>query len=101
MSISGAGVLGSLRLKLYLFSLGSIVFLVIMILSLLIFIASFDVIKINEYGLLYNTWIMKLYDEPRSPGRFWLGLGKKFIRFPRNLLDFQFKNDGGNVLSNN
>ena len=40
---------------------------------------------------------MKLDTEPRTAGRFWLGLGRKFIRFPKQLKDFEFKNSGGDV----
>ena len=57
----------------------------ITVVSLFLFIASFDVVKINQYALLYNTWTMKVEMEPRAPGRFLLGLGKKFIHFPKEL----------------
>jgi hypothetical protein len=62
--------------------------LIILVFSLIFFIACFDKIEINEYGLLYNTWIMKVEDEPRNPGRFLLGLGKQFIRYPKELKGF-------------
>ena len=69
-----------------------------MFFGLFLFLACFDKIEISEYGLLYNTWTMQIYKEPRSPGRFFLGLGKKFVRYPRNLMDFEFKDSSsGNV----
>jgi len=57
----------------------------------------FESIDINQYGLLYNTWAMELDTEPRHSGRFWLGLGKDFLHFPKNLEDFEFKS-GSDVL---
>lgn len=71
--------------------------IVLFITFLIIFIACFETIEIAQYGILYNTWTMELTNEPRAPGRFWLGLGKEFVLYPKNLLDFEFKDSDGNA----
>ena len=48
-------------------------------------IASFEVIGIEEVGVLFNTYTQSVENRPYNHGRYLIGLGKKFIRYPRNL----------------
>jgi len=65
--------------------IGLVVFFITLIFSLIVFISCFESISVNNYGLLYNTWSMKLDSEPRSAGRFWLGYVQEFKTFPKQL----------------
>ncbi len=64
--------------------------LIFLIVGLFLFIASFDAVHIAEYGLLHNTYSSEIERKPWNSGRYFLGLGKKFIKFPKEIKSVEF-----------
>jgi len=85
MALSQAGICGSICL------------LIFVLVSLCLFISSFDTVDIDRYGLQYNTWVMEVHAAPQGPGRYFVGIQNDFITFPRALKSFEFKDAGGDT----
>jgi len=67
--------------------------------SVILFAVSFGTLDVDEIGIKYNMNLLTIDEETGaySNGRYFLGLGQKFIKFPSTLVVAEF--DGPNVLS--
>lgn len=63
-----------------------------LILGLILFLCSYSIVDINKYGIVYNKNTQKIVtSEPTyKSGRYLLGLGRKFILFPRGYIQLYF-----------
>eukprot|EP00929_Paragymnodinium_shiwhaense_P029127 TRINITY_DN16765_c0_g1_i1.p1 TRINITY_DN16765_c0_g1~~TRINITY_DN16765_c0_g1_i1.p1 ORF type:complete len:299 (+),score=74.83 TRINITY_DN16765_c0_g1_i1:105-1001(+) len=60
-----------------------------------IFFLSFDTLEYQEIGLNYS-WISEtVEDKPFTSGRYYLGLGNHFIKFPKMVVTISFVDDDG------
>eukprot|EP01016_Furgasonia_blochmanni_P055495 TRINITY_DN9300_c0_g1_i10.p1 TRINITY_DN9300_c0_g1~~TRINITY_DN9300_c0_g1_i10.p1 ORF type:complete len:317 (+),score=76.39 TRINITY_DN9300_c0_g1_i10:248-1198(+) len=59
----------------------------LLVIGLILFACSFDVVEIGEYGLIENKNTREIEKEKTyRAGRYLLGLGKHFLTFPRSLI---------------
>lgn len=63
---------------------------IVLLTSVILFAVSFDTIEPTEIGLLYNSINVKVEEETYGNGRYFVGLGKKFIKFPLTLILIDF-----------
>jgi regulator of protease activity HflC (stomatin/prohibitin superfamily) len=58
---------------------------------------SFSILSPHQYGIRYNTVRRTLYHDVYGNGRWFLGLGQEFIKFPRRFQYLEYSNaeDGG------
>lgn len=70
---------------------------VITIASVIMFACSFSILTPHQIGLHYNSVTLNLETTTDTSGRYFLGLGHWFIKFPRNLqyVEFSASTDGG------
>jgi hypothetical protein len=66
---------------------------------LLFFIFSFESIGVDEVGVIFDTWIQNVEEKPYDSGRYFLGVSKKFIKYPRDIQVREFRR-GGDVRIN-
>lgn len=71
--------------------------LIILLASVIMFALSFATLDPHQMGLEYNAVTVKLDPETRNNGRYFLGLGHRFIKFPKKLqyIEFSQSVDGG------
>lgn len=61
--------------------------------SIIMVACSFDTLEPLDAGIEYNTATKGINaDQVYTSGRYFLGLGKAFLRFPRNYLNIEFSN---------
>jgi regulator of protease activity HflC (stomatin/prohibitin superfamily) len=58
---------------------------------------SFSIIEVEEYGVLYSTYMQELKNETRTSGRYFTGLGKTFKKFPRRYNSVDFSETDGSI----
>jgi len=66
---------------------------VVVVASAVILILSFDTLEYQEYGLNYSWVSETVEDRPYTSGRYYLGLGNHFIKFPRMVIPVLFSDD--------
>lgn len=67
---------------------------VVLIVSVTLVACSFSLLEPHEYGLEYNTVSLQLFPETYTNGRYFLGLGNRFEKFPRKLQYVEFSGGG-------
>lgn len=82
--------------------IGCFCFLIILIVSIVLFALSFGTVNIEEWvifeyslkGLIRDTTWSNIRQTPKGAGRYLIGLGKEFIIFPRQMIYVTFDADG-------
>eukprot|EP00930_Biecheleria_cincta_P043158 TRINITY_DN29672_c0_g1_i1.p1 TRINITY_DN29672_c0_g1~~TRINITY_DN29672_c0_g1_i1.p1 ORF type:complete len:298 (+),score=60.72 TRINITY_DN29672_c0_g1_i1:77-970(+) len=69
-----------------------VVVVVVLVLAVLL-IVSFDTLEYQEYGLNYSMVLETVEKRPYTSGRYYLGLGNHFIKFPRMVNTVLFSDD--------
>lgn len=65
---------------------------------LVLFISAWDTLEYTEIGLDYNSLLRSINKEAFSPGRYYLGIGHSFLKFPSTVQNVQFGKKTGRVL---
>jgi len=69
---------------------------VVAVLALVVIIlVSFDTLEFQEIGLNYSWLSESVEDHVYMSGRYYLGLGNHFVKFPRVVQTINFEDDGG------
>lgn len=79
-----------------------ILYAVVMITAMSLFGASYESINVGEFGILQNKFSKKFDQEIYYSGRYYTGLAKKFIKFPKKYQTIRFggdKKDSGLISS--
>lgn len=63
--------------------------------SIVLFGISFDTVGVHEWGIIYNHINQKIDSKPYGSGRYLAGLGKKFVKYPRDLIMIDMSSDSG------
>lgn len=58
--------------------------------ALLVFFSAWGTLEFTEIGLDYNSITRSVGDEAYSPGRYYLGVGHAFLKFPSTVQNVQF-----------
>lgn len=69
---------------------GCSVFCCLIIIGSILLGVSFSVLEPNEVGLEYNANTLKLYTELYRGGRYFLGVGHSFVKFPTTMQTIKF-----------
>jgi len=69
---------------------GCSVFCCLLIIGSILLGVSFSVLEPNEVGLEYNANTLKLYSELYTGGRYFLGVGHSFVKFPTTMQTIKF-----------
>lgn len=73
--------------------LGCSIFGVLLITSIILFSCSFSIVKLEEWGIIYDKNYQEVETDPHDSGRYLAGLGRKFITFPKGVMSIEFTND--------
>lgn len=60
---------------------------------IVLIILSFDTLEYQEMGLNYSWISQSVEDKPYTSGRYYLGIGNHFIKFPQMVMNVYFLND--------
>jgi hypothetical protein len=63
--------------------------------SIILFVTSWGVLEYTEIGLDYNAITRSIADETYHPGRYWLGIGHMFLKFPSTVQNVMFSDKRG------
>ena len=58
---------------------------IVLIVSIVLIAVSFDTVDVTEYGLRYSNVALKLEEKIYQNGRWHVGLGSTFVKYPRRL----------------
>ncbi|KRX01819.1 hypothetical protein PPERSA_00529 [Pseudocohnilembus persalinus] len=70
-----------------------IFFWVIVITGIILFSLSFHIVEVDEYGLVYNHVSQKYEDDVKTSGRYFTGIHRDFVIFPREYITIIYSDD--------
>src|SRR5690606_19871988 len=62
------------------------------VLALALILDCVQTVKYDEYGLSYNIYTQYVRDKVYTPGRYFLTVGQRFLRFPKIYTTIEFSN---------